>query len=184
MLWEPRAGVTMGFGEGRRLGLGGPGGGRWGAWPVRAEAWRSAVAQCASRAGADWEWGAFWGEEAGKSGPGMHLIACISWRTRRRRMCARSPSPPHPSHPRFLIWVLRSPGAGGSQGTGSGENQKASRAVPQKTGCDPIFHRWAPSLRMGAAGLLRAPRRGSGRMELSTQGLAHGSLQPHCPEHV
>lgn len=67
------------------------------------------------------------------------------------------PAPPPPTPTGFLIWVLRSPGAGGSQGTGSGENQKASRAVPQETGRDPIFHKWDPSLRMGAAGLLRAP---------------------------
>ena len=56
--------------------------------------------------------------------------------------------------------------------------------MPQETGCDSIIHRWDPSLRTGAAGLLRAPRGGSGRVELSTQGLAHGSLQPHWPEHI
>ena len=76
------------------------------------------------------------------------------------------------------------PRAGGSQGAGSGGSQEASRAVPQETGCDSIIHRWDPSLRTGAAGLLRAPRGGSGRVELSTQGLAHGSLQPHWPEHI
>lgn len=113
---------------------------------------RSAVAQCVSRAGADWELGAFWGE-AGKSGQGMHLIACISWRTRRRRM-RLVPSPPPP--PRFPYLLCEAPGQG-DQEQAEGENQKASRAVPQETGCDPIFHRWDPSLRMGAAGLLRAP---------------------------
>lgn len=133
-LWccgSQRAGVTVGFVEGGVWGCR-AWRGQVGAWPVRAEAWRSAVAQCASRAGADWELGAFWGEEAGKSGQGMHLIACISWRTRRRRMRSRSPSSPHP-RPSFISG-FSSPGQGDPREQAAERTRRPRELCPRRQG--------------------------------------------------